>query len=556
MTNKLPKLFLLFLGAIFLLNLLQAHLTELIFDEAYYWYYSQNMDWGYFDHPPMVALLVKLSSYLFDGELGVRFMGCILSTGIYIVLWFMIDYPKKKDYIAHFFVLVFSMGLMHAYGFLTLPDTPLLFFTALFLLVYKQFLQKPSYFLSILLGVVMAALMYSKYHAVLVIIFVLLSNLKLILNKYAWVGVIVALLCYVPHFMWLYENDFVPIKYHLYERPNQAYNFSKFTLGYFVNLIAILGLTFPWIYWALIKTKASDKFTKALLFLSYGVIIFFFISSFNRRIQTQWIIIISIPLAILAFNFLIQNQTAKKWLFRIGIVNIVVLLFLRIGLVHEPLFPVTYETHGNKNWVGSLYSQVGETPVVFENSYRLAPMYSFYSGSTSFSLNNMFYRKNQYSIDSSEDKVQHKKVVYVSKYMKKGDVSFFSNDSTIYYGRYIENFESFRKIKSIIGDSEEIDLKEKTDLQLKIYNPYKEDIPIEKLKFNGIFLNKHKQVMEQNPIETTPLLPDIKNLKTNDTTIFIFNLPKPKTENLGYFKVGVSENGLLYGLNGENIKLK
>ena len=70
MKLKLPKIFLYLLALIFILNLLQAHFTELIFDEAYYWYYSQNMAWGYFDHPPMVALIVKISSLFLVESLG------------------------------------------------------------------------------------------------------------------------------------------------------------------------------------------------------------------------------------------------------------------------------------------------------------------------------------------------------------------------------------------------------------------------------------------------------------------------------------------------------
>ncbi|MEO1011457.1 MAG: glycosyltransferase family 39 protein [Bacteroidota bacterium] len=251
MLSKLPKPFLSLLGLILLLNLIQAYFTPLIFDEAYYWYYAQNMAWGYFDHPPMVALMVKIGSLFFDRELGVRFVGCLLSVGILVLIWLMVRNTEKKRYIPHFFILVFSMTLMNAYGFFTLPDTPLLFFTAFFLWSYQKFLQNPSYAWGILMGLAMAALMYSKYHAVLVILFVLLSNLSLLGNKYAWVAVIVSLVCYIPHFLWLYENDFISIKYHLFERPNGAYSFEKYTLGFLLNLIAIFGLTFPWIYKAL-----------------------------------------------------------------------------------------------------------------------------------------------------------------------------------------------------------------------------------------------------------------------------------------------------------------
>lgn len=47
------------LAAVFVLNLVQASITELIYDEAYYWYYAQNLAWGYFDHPPMVAFMIR-----------------------------------------------------------------------------------------------------------------------------------------------------------------------------------------------------------------------------------------------------------------------------------------------------------------------------------------------------------------------------------------------------------------------------------------------------------------------------------------------------------------
>ena len=408
MLTKIPKQFYFFLTAIFILNLIQSNFTQLIFDEAYYWYYSQNLAWGYFDHPPMVALLIKISSYFFNGELGVRFMSCVLSTVNIVLLWLMIDSPKKNDYIKHFFVLVFSMTLLNAYGFFTLPDTPLLFFTSCFLLTYKHFIKNPTIGLSVVLGIFMAALMYSKYHAVLVIFFVLLSNLKLVTNKYAWLAVMVALCCYAPHFYWLYDNDLVSIKYHLYERPNGAYNFEKYTVGFFVNLVAIFGLTFPFIYKALFKTKGNDLFNKALLYLTYGVILFFFVSSFNRRVQTQWIIIICIPLVVIAFNYMLQNKQALTWIFRLGIVNTILIIYLRMGLAYQPLlFNFYYESHGNIAWAQAIKDEVGSIPVVFENSYRNAPMYSFYTnGTPTFSLNNYMYRKNQYSIDDSEEKVR------------------------------------------------------------------------------------------------------------------------------------------------------
>ena len=553
MKLKLPRIFIYLLASIFFLNLLQGYFTELIFDEAYYWYYAQRMAWGYFDHPPMVALIVKISSLFFDGELGVRFISSVLSAGTYIVLWFSIDNHRKNKYVLHYFILIFSMTLIHAYGFLTLPDTPLLFFTALFLLIYKKFINAPSIGLSVLLGIVMAALMYSKYHAVLVILFVLMSNLRLVFNRYAWLSVLIALICYTPHFIWLIDNDFVSIKYHLFERPNRAYEFGDFTLGFFVNLIVLFGLTFPWIYRALLKTKKSDKFNKALLYLIYGVIAFFFISSFNRRVQTQWLIVICIPMIVVVYNQILQDRITRKWIFNLGIANIIILLFLRIGLIYAPLFPIVYETHGNKDWVDEISSKVGTIPVVFENSYTEAPMYTFYSGNTSYSLNNIRYRQNQFTIDQSEDLVQGQKILYVSKFMDKGDISYYDAKGEPHYGVYIEDFESFRKLRTIIDTP--VELLEDKNLYFKIYNPYTTDIEISKLEFGVVFLNKYKNFREVQEIQASPLQEEMSVLKSKDTTSFKLLMPEPKINDAYYFKICISENGLYWGLNGENVKL-
>ncbi len=556
MLSKLPRLFLYLLGTVLILNLLQANFTNLIFDEAYYWYYSKNIAWGYFDHPPMVAWMIKASSLLFNGELGVRFFSCLLSAATLIILWITIDNPKKKEYVLHFFVVTFSMTLLNAYGFFTLPDTPLLFFTALFLYLYKRFLAHQTVGLAIILGIVMAALMYSKYHAVLVIVFVILSNLKLIRNKFAILAVTVAFACYIPHFLWLFENDFVSIKYHLFERPNQAYNFNKFTLGYFLNLIAIFGLTFPLAYYILYKIKPKNLFERALMFLTYGVLLFFFVSSFSKRVQTQWIIVISIPMVLIIFNYLVENEKIRKWFYGLGIANVVILLYLRVWLIHQPLFPMVYETHGHESWVNEIENAALGAPIIFENTYRDPPIYEFYTGKPAISLNNIRYRQNQYSIDGAEASVQNKQVYYLSKYRKKAGRSFPMGDGRhTLYGSFIENFESYRKLKCII-EAEEIEFNTRKSLTLKVYNPYETDIPLNKIRFGIAYMNNHKEVRDVLKMKASPEDPRILMLKSNDTVNFTFKLPETDMKKPGYFKIGISENNLPFGLNGNNVKLK
>ena len=253
--------FLFFLIIFFVINLLQSKYTALFEDEAYYWVWSKNLAFGYFDHPPLVALWVRISSLFFDSELGVRFFSTISFSLMLVIIWLIIDYKEKWKYVWLYFLLVISVALLNVFGFVTTPDTPLFLFTALFLYAYKQFLIKDNWKYILLLGFSMAGMLYSKYHGVLVLFFVVMSNLSLLKNKKFWMASLFGFLLFLPHLNWQYQNDFPSFVYHLKERGKKPYRIDN-TLMHFVNIIAIVGITFPIVYKAFFKLKTYSKFYK------------------------------------------------------------------------------------------------------------------------------------------------------------------------------------------------------------------------------------------------------------------------------------------------------
>ena len=117
---------------ILLVNLLQATHTELLKDEAYYWYYAKQLKWGYFDHPPFVALLASTSAFL-NGEIGLRLGSVLVSIGAYFLVFFSLEKETQQRHSTNFWLVLLSLPLVNLYGFLTLPDSGTLFFTALFI---------------------------------------------------------------------------------------------------------------------------------------------------------------------------------------------------------------------------------------------------------------------------------------------------------------------------------------------------------------------------------------------------------------------------------------
>ena len=212
--------FTLFLVLWGILNLTQARLTPLNNDEAYYWMYSKYLAWGFFDHPPMIALMIKIGYLLFKNELGVRLIIVLSQLAALSVIWGTVEKEQKqnKQNILLFFMLAAILPVLNIYGFFATPDAPLILFTAVFLFAYKKFLEDKSWQNTLFLGFSMAAVIYSKYHGGLLIIIVILSNLKLLRNGRFYVAAILALLLFVPHLYWQYSNGFPSLKYHLVDR--------------------------------------------------------------------------------------------------------------------------------------------------------------------------------------------------------------------------------------------------------------------------------------------------------------------------------------------------
>ena len=86
--KKTNNLFFITLVVLTCINLIQGFTTELLADEAYYWVYRKHISWGYFDHPPMVAVWIFISNFFFENnELSVRFFSAFtFSFTIYINL--------------------------------------------------------------------------------------------------------------------------------------------------------------------------------------------------------------------------------------------------------------------------------------------------------------------------------------------------------------------------------------------------------------------------------------------------------------------------------------
>ena len=477
-----------------ILNIIQGNYTELLPDEAYYWVYSQYMNWGFFDHPPLVAVWVTISDFLFTDELGVRFFSSISFSLMMYLVWSTIDHPSKNKYSWLFLLLFLSTALLNVYGFITTPDTPLLLFFALFLWAYKLYLTKSSALIYCILSISIAGMMYSKYQGILVIFFIFLSNWKLIKDYKIWLVCLGALILYVPHIYWQYVNDFPSIRYHLYERASVATYKFEYTLMHIVNAIAILGFTFISIYRAFFKgIKNKNIFYKGLNSIVLGFFFFFLIASYRGHVQAQWIAPIMLPLIIITFDYLIQYKKNIRVFCYLAITNIIIILFARIIIANEGIIPAKLDFHGNKQWTLKVKKLTENSDKLFINSFQNASIYWFYTKEKVHYQKNYLGRKNQYGYIPGNDVFLSDSIAYITRISKEySEIKMKSSGKDSIFISFLKGYKplfdieiNFSKLSNI-----EFNTSLKKSYDIVINNPYSFDINTEDIMVEVAFQNK------------------------------------------------------------------
>ena len=400
----------LFYSIMTLLNFAQAWGTELFDDEAYYWMYSKFLDWGYFDHPPVIALLIKMGTLLFPGEFGVRFFIVIIG----ILTIYLIEYLTKPQDLKLFYAIVLNIAILQIGGMIAVPDIALLFFTALFFIIYQRYDLNSHLKNGFYLSVVVALLLYSKYHGILIILATLISNISLLRRPMTWGVIIFSFILFLPHVLWQANNGYPSIIYQLYGWASSGYRLS-FTTEYLLGQLLIFGPFLGWLFiWSALSLKPSNKTEKAMIWSIIGVYTVFFLSSFRRGTEANWTVPLIAPLIYLSYKYLSTDHRKMKWVYRVLPYSMVLTFILRLYMfidIPANAFMPKDEFHGNRKWVMDVQAKAAGRHVLFTNSYQRPSKYWFYSGDTSFSLNNYGYRQNQYNLWPIESMLQGKQAI-------------------------------------------------------------------------------------------------------------------------------------------------
>ena len=450
--KDIPKPIWLFTAIWFVLGCIQAALMDLHPDEAYYWQMSRFMDWGYFHQPPMIAAFIKIGYAIFQSEFGVRLI-VVLTSSIGIILLFKLSETKN---VKTFLLVYLGLILTHAGVFMAVPDSPLVFFTLVFLVILKEYLNKDSVALALLLGIVAAALMYSKYHAVVLFASIIIALPKILLRKSFWLTALVGVGLFVPHVLWQFDYDLVSFKFHWVVREKKVWDVMVL-LDYLLGQIIMLGPVGIILVIALVKLKNRTPFDRILTSIIIGFFGFFFVMALRGKVEANWTATAFLPLIILGTRVISEDEKLLKILKPTSIAMASLLIIARCYIASPWAgdgLKLSFPLKGWETWATQIKTKADGLPVFFSNSYQLASQYSFYSGEQGYHWSPLNYNGNQFELWDIDKRMEGKPFLLASGMGERtGEPIIVSGFNALYLNRF-EEYHSYRKLRFNFAQTE------------------------------------------------------------------------------------------------------
>src|SRR5580693_6470150 len=288
------------ISALVALRLAAAAWTPLTFDEAYYWMWSKSLAGGYYDHPPMVAAVIRLGTIVAgDTELGVRLVSILLALPMSFAVFRTAAILFGGRRVAATATILLNVTLMAAVGTLIVtPDSPLLVASSFIVLCLAKVLEtgRGAWWLAV--GAAVGAALLSKYTALFfgpAILIWLVSVPKLrrwLISPWPYLGGLVSLLMFTPVILWNADHHWVSFITQLGRsriadfRPAFIGELIPTQIAFATPLVFILGTMG---LYALLKRDGGASAARGLInAIFWTIVLYFTLHALHARVEANW----------------------------------------------------------------------------------------------------------------------------------------------------------------------------------------------------------------------------------------------------------------------------
>jgi 4-amino-4-deoxy-L-arabinose transferase-like glycosyltransferase len=278
-----------------------AAATPVSFDEAYYWLWSKHLAAGYYDHPPLIAFLIRAGTAVFgDSSIGVRVGAVLLSFASVWAVWragAILLYDRIGALIAALFFVVTPMTAIE--GAVATPDAPEMAAAAFLLYALARLKETGRGWWWIAAGIAGGFAALSKYTAFFlgggILFWLALSKPERRWFKSPWpyAGAGVAILMFAPVIVWNAQHDWMSFALQF----GRVDSTRAFTLRYLAEFLGgQLALATPFIailaasgFVLILRSPAAIKGPLGLIAaLVVPSVVYFVVHSLHDRVQGNW----------------------------------------------------------------------------------------------------------------------------------------------------------------------------------------------------------------------------------------------------------------------------
>jgi len=272
---------------------------DLFGDEAQYWIWSKNLDFGYFSKPPLLPWFIHVYCLVFGNSI---FAIKMISVSFYCLSSFVVylisnQLTRNKEISIYAAISFFLMPGVSVSSFLLSTDVLLILFWSLSLLQLLKIRERPDFWGFILLGTFLGLAFLAKYAAIyffICTVFLLIFDKKIrdvfFNNKLSFFFCLFSFVLIVfPNAVWNTNNNWVTL-HHTADNASlgrAAINF-KGGLEFFISQIFMIG---PLLFFYFVIRFKKIKIDEGSVFLlSFSLPIFFIvlIEAFLVRSNANW----------------------------------------------------------------------------------------------------------------------------------------------------------------------------------------------------------------------------------------------------------------------------
>lgn len=415
-TSLFSKNFLILLFAVSFFNVIYNFSIPIHPDEAYYWHWAQKLEFGYFDHPPFAAYLIRLFTLIGDHVVFIRMVAVfsVAASSIFIYLLTKKISDEKSALIAS--VIYLSLPVAQTSFSITTPDSALLIFWSG--AVYFAYLalfetdKKNIYLAGIFLGLALA----SKLTAILLVgivgLYILLKKRELLTSIHTWLAFVLCFLLFGGVVYWNYQHEWVSFTYQYTHGSSKDFGITlKYLQEYILGVVFLITpLFFVTAIYIILKKREYSEAEKFLLFMTGFIFLFFAYKALFKKMALNWYA--PALLSLIPFVAIYINRFNLKKLF---ISSLVVSIALSFVIKFPDIFvPKSinpkYHFVGYKEAVDAFKEYTkGEDAPICSDYYSTTAVLNYFMPEHKSAISSIFStRPNMYTVWEKEESVEFK----------------------------------------------------------------------------------------------------------------------------------------------------